>query len=79
MSGRRTRNVRVLPAGGRGKWKVTVDGEVVSTHRLKTRAVERGVMQGHKPGPAELRIHGLDGRIQEERTYNKVDPYPPEG
>ncbi len=79
MGKRGTRNVRVVPAGGRGKWKVTVDGEVVSRHRLKERAVEQGVQRGRSGGPAELRVHGLDGRIQEERTYNKPDPFPPEG
>jgi hypothetical protein len=79
MTQGKTRNIRVLPAGGRGKWKVTVDGQTTSSHRLKRRAVEEGVRQGHGPGPAELRIHGLDGRIQEERTYNKPDPFPPEG
>lgn len=70
-----TRDVRVLPDGGRGKWKVTVDGERVSGHRTKVAAVERGVREAKRGGdPTELRIHKLKGQVQEERTYGKPDP-----
>lgn len=77
---KKTRDVRVLPDGGRGKWKTTVDGDRVSGHRSKEAAVERGRTEAKKGGrPSELRIHKLDGTIQEERTYNKPDPFPPKG
>jgi hypothetical protein len=79
-SRKETRDVRVLPDGGRGKWKVTVDGTQISGHRTKRTAVAQGMKEGQKGGiPSELRIHKLDGKIQEERTYNKPDPYPPKG
>lgn len=70
-----TKDVRVLPDGGRGKWKVTVDGERVSGHRTKEKAVDVGRREAKRGGDsAELRVHKLDGVIQEERTYGKPDP-----
>ena len=77
---KKTKDVRVLPDGGRGKWKTTVDGKKVSGHRSKDAAVQRGRREAKRgKEPAELRIHKLDGKIQEERTYKKPDPYPPKG
>lgn len=52
----------------------------MSGHRSKEAAVERGRKEAKKGvEPAELRIHKLDGTIQEERTYKKPDPHPPKG
>jgi len=56
-------------------WVNKVGGEVVSTHRRKDTAVERGreIAQDKK---AEHVIHKVDGTIQNSNSYGN-DPNPP--
>ena len=49
-----------------------------SIHDLKTDAVDRGRDVASGQGPGQLFIHGRDGRIQTEHTYQD-DPFPPRG
>jgi hypothetical protein len=56
-------------------WVNQVNGHVVSTHRLKERAVERGreIAQDRQ---TEHAIHNTDGQIGRKNSYGG-DPNPP--
>jgi hypothetical protein len=45
--------------------------------RTKAKAIETARDLAKKQG-GQVKIHGQNGEIQEERTYRK-DPYPPKG
>ena len=47
-------------------------GRILRTRRLKTMMIEEAAEMGRLEG-ASVRIHKMDGRIQEERTY-RTDP-----
>ena len=70
---------RITPTGD-GNWKVKRDGatRADSIHEDKADAVARGRKLGHGSKPAQLVIHGADGKIQTEHTYER-DPFPPRG
>ncbi len=61
-----------------GAWAVKREGtkRADSVHASKNAAVARSVELG-KRYRAQVRIKGQDGRIQDERTYTRRDPYPP--
>lgn len=61
-----------------GNWSVTHQGAVLSTHALKTDAVDAGVAVARANQPSQLVIHRADGTIEDERTYGD-DPFPPRG
>lgn len=63
---------------GSGDWSVKHEGKVLSTHRLKTAAIDAGVKVARANQPSQLVIHRADGTIEDERTYGE-DPYPPPG
>lgn len=66
----------VVPNGT--NWSVKHEGRVLSTHVLKTEAVDAGVKVARANQPSQLVIHRADGTIEDERTYGG-DPYPPPG
>lgn len=69
--------------GGSG-WLVKIDGKPYQDFRRKEDALTVSLwwcLENVKSGGcSSLRIHGRDGRIQEERTYPRnSDPNPPAG
>lgn len=67
------KNVHTVPSGN--GWPNKVDGEVVSNHRLKENAVQRGrdiARQNH----SEHLIHNQNGQIGRRNSYGN-DPNPP--
>jgi len=60
------------------RWKVRHSGSTLSTHVIKTDAVEAGVKVAKANVPSELVICTKDGRIEDKRTYGD-DPHPPSG
>lgn len=54
-------------------WNVT---GIQKTYTTKVDAISAGVRTGKANGNAELRIHNLDGKIADCRTYGS-DPIPP--
>lgn len=61
-----------------GNWAVTHNSQTLSTHVLKTAAVDAGVKVAKANVPSQLFIYRADGTIEDERTYGN-DPYPPPG
>ncbi len=61
-------------------WSVNREGasRASSNHQTKAEAVDRARGFAQSESLGQVKIHGTDGRIQEERTYGK-DPYPPKG
>lgn len=57
----------VAPNGG--NWSVKHAGSVLSTHAVKTDAVDAGVRVAKANQPSQLIIHRADGTIEDERTY----------
>lgn len=80
MSGRA--NSRDVVRREDGTWEVTKPGAnrasaVVTT---QAQAVARGSQILANDGGGELRIHGVDGQIRDQRTIAPGnDPYPPQG
>ena len=70
---------RITPTDD-GKWKVKRDGakRADSIYEDKVDAVARGRELGHGNKTAQLVVHGRDGKIQTEHTYER-DPLPPRG
>ena len=64
-----------------GKWVVTregyPDGEFDS-FETKDEAVERARGEAKQQMPSQVKIHRMDGTIENESTYGD-DPYPPRG
>ena len=75
--GKKRQVIRVVPNGS-GGWDVQDGKRVVSHHRKKETAVDRGRSEAKKQKPSELVIHKKNGKIQTEHTYEQ-DPYPPPG
>ena len=59
-------------------WQVKHEGRVLSTHVLKSDAVDAGVKIAKANVPSQLTVLRQDGTIEYERTY-RDDPYPPVG
>lgn len=57
------------------RWKVTQDGEKISTHSTQARAIERGKTEAKRDG-VDLVTHGRDGRIRSKDSYGR-DQNPP--
>jgi hypothetical protein len=58
------------------KWELTDEGKsVVKRFKTKEEAMKGGVLSKAVKGKGSVRIRGLDGKIQEERTYPRsADP-----
>jgi hypothetical protein len=74
MAGRKP-EVHTTPNPNGSGWVNQVDGRVVSTHRLKERAVERG-REAAQTRHTEHAIHNRDGQIGRKNSYG-ADPNPP--
>ena len=61
-----------------GKWQLRRDQKVVSTHERQDDAVAAGRDAARSDQPSQLVVHGADGKIQDESTYQN-DPFPPKG
>jgi len=74
MSKRLTR-IDIVKKGG--EWVGQTGDEVVSRGRTKRDAIRNTAQVAKaKLGPVTVKIHGQDGRIQEERTYpSGADPH----
>lgn len=66
----------IVPASA--NWHLKHAGRVLSTHRVKSDAVNAGVTVAKANQPSQLLIHRADGTIEDERTYGN-DPFPPRG
>ena len=57
-----------------GGWDVKKGGKVISHHKTKENAVQKGMKIGRKDAPyGQLIIQKQNGKIEEERTYGN-DP-----
>lgn len=50
------------------RWKVTQDGEKISTHGTQANAIERGKTEAQKDS-VDLVTHGRDGKIRSKDSY----------
>ena len=66
----------VVPRGDR--WEVESAGKSVSSHHWQQAAIDDARERARQAVPAQLLIHGQDGRIEREATYGD-DPSPPRG
>lgn len=66
----------VVPDGD--QWKVERDGRAVSTHDTQEEALNTARSAAKSNQPSQLLVHGRDGRIEDESTYQD-DPFPPRG
>jgi hypothetical protein len=66
----------VVPQGG--NWAVKYESRVLSSHYLKSAAIEAGRKVAIANQPSQLTILRQDGTIETEYTYGS-DPYPPKG
>ncbi|MFD7487766.1 DUF2188 domain-containing protein [Streptomyces mirabilis] len=65
-----------------GTWAVTRPGSERASAVAGTQAeaIQRGSQILANDGGGELRIHGTDGRVRDQRTVSPGnDPYPPKG
>ena len=75
MAGKRGQGVHTAPKPGGSGWVNQVGGKVVSEHRKKETAVERG-REIAKEKATEHTIHKKDGTIGGKNSYGN-DPIPP--
>lgn len=57
----------VIPAAE--QWQLRHGGEIVSEHEWQDDAIEAGRAAARANVPSELVIHGTDGQIQAESTF----------
>lgn len=69
------KDVHTVPNPGGKGWINKQGGEVVSRHRTKENAVDRG-RQIARQAQTEHTIHKKDGTIAEKNSYGR-DPFPP--
>lgn len=65
-----------------GTWAVTKPGgeRASATADTQAEAIRRGSEILHRDGGGELRVHGTDGKIRDQRTIAPGnDPFPPKG
>lgn len=75
MASGKKASVHTTPNPAGKGWVNQQDGEVLSSHRLKERAVEQGRIDA-KRAQVEHAVHNRDGRIGEKNSYGN-DPNPP--
>lgn len=69
------KGVHTVPSPSGKGWVNKQEGEVVSRHRTKENAVDRGRTIARKD-KTEHTIHRKDGTISEKNSYGN-DPFPP--
>jgi hypothetical protein len=75
-------NSRDVVQQGDGTWSVTKPGggRASATADTQDKAIRRGTEILRNDGGGELRIHGTDGQVRDQRTVSPGnDPYPPKG
>ena len=60
---------------GNSSWKITQNGQRISTHHTQQNAIDRG-RQEAKHDRVDLVTHGRDGKIRSKDSYGN-DPNPP--
>ena len=60
---------------GSSNWKVTQNGERLSTHQTQRAAIERATLHA-KQDRVDVVTHGRDGKIRSKDSYGN-DPNPP--
>jgi hypothetical protein len=60
---------------GNSSWKVTQNGERISTHQTQSNAIDRGKSEARRDG-VDLVVHGRDGKIRSKDSFGN-DPNPP--
>lgn len=73
--GRRKPEVQTTPNPDGAGWVNQVGGQIVSTHRLKERAVDKGREEA-QARHTEHAIHNRDGQIGRKNSYGR-DENPP--
>lgn len=68
-------NVHVSRTPDTGRWKVTQDGEKLSSHRTQQLANEAAKREATKDG-VERVTHGRDGKFRSKDSFGN-DPNPP--
>ncbi|WP_179749260.1 DUF2188 domain-containing protein [Microlunatus parietis] len=68
--------LHVVPRSGH--WHVEKDEVGVATSDTKEKAVELAREAAGRSKPSQVVVHGEDGQIQDEFTYQD-DPFPPRG
>lgn len=74
MATRKTYWVRYIAE----RWTVRHDQQTLSTHVVKSDAIDAGVKVAKANEPSSLKICRMDGTVEDERTYGN-DPFPPKG
>lgn len=60
---------RVLPDDQRaGNWKLEHDGEILSSHEIRSQAVAAGWQLARDYPPGRVVIHSCDGRVENEHV-----------
>ncbi len=65
----------IVPRDDEKPWAIKKEGSdrVSSTHKTKDEAIDKARELAKDTKPSQIKIHGLDGKIQTEHTY-KGDP-----
>ena len=73
----RQHNIHTVPNPKGSGWVNEVNGDITSTHRKQSTAIEEGRKQAIEQRSEHV-IHNREGRIREKNSYGN-DPYPPKG
>ena len=68
--------LHVVPRSGH--WHVENGDEEVATSDKKDKAIELARKAAQSSMPSQVVVHGEDGKVQDEFTYQD-DPFPPRG
>ena len=61
-----------------GGWKLRKNEQTVEQFPHQREAIDRGRELARGDQPSQLLVHGKDGKIEDESTYQD-DPFPPRG
>jgi hypothetical protein len=61
-----------------GKWELRRNDHRLNTFDRQDDAIKAGREEAKAAQPSQLVVHGTDGKIRDEWTYQD-DPYPPAG
>ncbi|MFC7625247.1 DUF2188 domain-containing protein [Microlunatus sp. GCM10028923] len=68
--------VHVVPRSGH--WQVEQGETGIATSDTKEKAIQLAREAAGRTKPSQVVVHGEDGRVQDEFTYED-DPFPPRG
>jgi hypothetical protein len=69
------RSSNVIVSRNSGGWKVTQNGQTLSTHRLQSRAIDSGRTEA-RHDRTDLVVQGRNGQFRSKDSYGN-DPLPP--